>query len=119
MIGPLSFVAGVICVYLFWRKRENFVQVGPQHFPELSEEEFSKLRQDMVTAYSRLLYLGISFLLLGCFYLFGRPPETRLFYLLLIGGLAISNIAPRHRIMRRLELASLSTQLLRQRGVNL
>ncbi len=119
MIGPISFVAGLICVYLFWKKKRNLIQIGPEQLPELNDKEFSMLRDDLLTAYSRLLYLGIAFLLLGVFYLLGRPPEIRLFYLLLIGGLAVSNIPPRYRIMRRLATANLSTQLLRQRGISL
>lgn len=117
MIGSISFLAGLVCVYLFLDRRRGLKGLVEHRLPEMSSTEFNALCRDMVCAYSRLLYLGVAFLLFGGFYLFGRPPETRLFYLLLLGGLALGNIPPRFRVLRRLATAGLSPTVLRQRGL--
>ncbi len=115
----LYLVAGAAVVYLFQVRRRGLSSLQHRCIPELSDEDFKNLTLLLKTAYERMLYMGILFLPLAYSTYRGGDRVGVIFFLLLIGLLFLSNISPRHKIMRLLEDNNLTTVDLKKRGITL
>ena len=78
---------------------------------------FAELKALLKTAYERMLYMGVLFFPLAWATYRGGGAVSRLFFLALIVLLFISNIPPRHKVMRLLERYGLSIKQLRESGI--
>jgi len=115
----LYLLTGVAVIYLFRVRRRGLTKLKHTLVPELSEEDFKTLRILLKTAYERTLYMGVLFLPLAFSTFRGGDRISTLFFLLLIGLLFLSNIGPRHKIMRLLEENDLTVGDLKERGFTL
>jgi len=115
----LYLLTGAAIIYLFKVRRTGLSRLENRLIPELSAEDFAKLLVLLKTAYERMLYMGILFLPLAFSTFRGGDRVGTLFFLLLIGLLFLSNIGPRHKIMRLLEEHGLSVADLKERGITL
>jgi len=115
----LYLLAGAAIIYLFKKRRQTAGKLSHDQFPELSKEDFNNLKILLKTAYERMLYLGVLFFPLSFSTFHSQDRISTLFFLILIGLMLISNIIPRHRIMRLLEDNTLSIKILKQRGIRL
>lgn len=112
-------MVGLAVIYLFKNRRKTAGSLDHASLPELSDQDFHDLKILMKTAYERMLYLGVLFFPLA-YSTFRGPDQTgTVFFLILIGLLFISNIPPRHKIMRLLERNHISTAELTQRGIRI
>ncbi len=112
-------LAGIAIIYLFRKRRKAVALIPHTKLPELSQQDFADLKILLKTAYERMLYLGVLFFPLAFSNFWGRDRVSIIFFLLLIVLLFISNIAPRHKIMKLLEQNSLAAADLRKRGIKL
>ena len=115
--GILYLLVGAAIIYLFQQRRSQLASLTPDKVPELDEEGLAELRLLMKTAYERMLYMGVLFLPLAISTMRGSSNVSRLFFLLLIGLLFLSNIPPRNKIIRLLERYNLTVPDLQDRGI--
>ncbi len=111
--------AGCAIVYLFQHRRRQLSRISIDDFPELNEEDFQQLVVLLKTAYERMLYMGILFFPLAWASREQGQEASRLFFFILIGLLFISNVIPRHKIMKLLEENELNMDKIRERGFRL
>ena len=115
----LYLLTGTAVIYLFQVRRRGLSQLKHTLLTELSDEDFKTLTILLKTAYERMLYMGVLFLPLAFSTFRGENRISTLFFLLLIGLLFLSNIGPRHKIMRLLEDNDLTIRDLKERGITL
>lgn len=115
----LYLLAGMAIIYLFQVRRRFLSDLQPDQLPELTSEDYSQLILLLKTAYERMLYMGVLFVPLAISVWHGTGRIATLFFLLLIGLLFLSNIGPRHKIMRLLESCDLTMDDLKNRGIKL
>ncbi len=111
-----ALVAAAI-IYLFSVRRRKLTDFTRAQFPELDGPGFEDLRLLLKTAYERMLYLGVSFVPLAVATYHESGTQSKIFFLILIIFLFISNIGPRHKIIELLDTYALSLQDLKARGV--
>ncbi len=112
-------MAGIGILYLFRKRRKAVALMHHTQLPELSESDFSDLKILLKTAYERMLYLGVLFFPLAYSTFHGGDKISSIFFLLLIALLFISNIVPRHKIIKLLKKNNLSIIDLKQKGIKL
>jgi len=117
--GILYLLCGAATVYLFQDRRKGLSSVTSDRMPELDDEVFDTLRNLLKTAYERILYLGVSFLLLAFVTLKGSEPGERIFFVSLLVILFLYNIPPRHKIMKLLSRYGVDYKDLKKRGIRL
>ena len=119
IIALFYLLAGIGILYLFRERRKAVALMHHTHLPELSETDFSDLKILLKTAYERMLYLGVLFFPLAYSTFHGGDNVSSIFFLLLIALLFISNLVPRHKIMKLLKENNLSIIDLKQKGIKL
>lgn len=112
-------LAGTAIVYLFQVRRRALSEFQRENFPGLDAEGFAELQILLKTAYERMLYLGVLFFPLAYSTFRGHSSASKLFFMALIILLFLSNIPPRHKIMRLLEKYDLSLKELENLGIKL
>ncbi len=112
-------MAGIGILYLFRKRRKAVALMHHSQLPELSESDFSDLKILLKTAYERMLYLGVLFFPLAYSTFHGGDKISSIFFLLLIALLFISNIVPRHKIIKLLKKNNLSIIDLKQKRIKL
>jgi len=115
----LYLLTGAAVIYLFQVRRRGLTLLKHTLVPELSDGDFKTLTTLLKTAYERMLYMGVLFLPLAFSSFRGGDRTGTIFFLLLIGLLFLSNIGPRHKIMRLLEKNGLTVNDLKERGITL
>jgi len=113
----LYLTAGASIIYLFQVRRRELGRLSREQLAEMDAEGFSELCLLLKTAYERMLYMGVLFIPLAWSSWHGGPVAGRAFFLILIALLFISNIPPRHGIIRLLERHGLSIADLRRKGI--
>jgi coenzyme F420-reducing hydrogenase beta subunit len=108
-------VAGVAIVALYYRRKKVLDSLDEGAIPELDKTEFLKLRSLLATSYERTLYLGVSFFFLA--YASARQNEVKLFAIILVVGIFVYNIFPRHKIMKLLTSSGVDPKSLKERGL--
>ncbi len=119
LTGLIYLMIGASLIYLFQVRRKRLGELTPQDFPYLDESTFNELKILLKTAYERILYLGVLFVPLAMSSFGGANNVSRLFFLVLIILLFLSNIPPRNRIMRLLEENNISYGDLKKQGIRL
>ncbi len=117
--GLLFLMTGAAIIYLFQVRRKQLRYLTPEQLAELEEQDFDQLKVLLKTAYERMLYMGVLFLPLAFSSIHDGSKVSKLFFLLLITLLFLSNIPPRNRIIRLLEQYGLSVNDLRTRGIRI
>lgn len=112
-------LAGAAIIYLFQVRRRALSEFSREQFPGLDEETFAELRILLKTAYERMLYMGVLFFPLAFSSWHEDSFVSTLFFMALIVLLFISNIPPRHKILRLLEKTGLSIKELQDNGIRL
>ncbi len=119
LIALFYFAVGCSFIYFFQKRRKGVASIGNDLLPELSNKDLKDLKILLKTAYERMLYLGVLFIPLAFSTFQGGDRVSSIFFLLLIGLLFISNIMPRHKIVKLLENNGLSLNVLQERGIKL
>ena len=115
----LFLMTGAAIIYLFQVRRKQLSTLTPEDLPELTPEDFDELKLLLKTAYERMLYMGVLFLPLAFSSVFDNSGISKIFFLILIALLFISNIPPRNKIIHLLERHNLSVHDLRDKGIRL
>ena len=113
----LYLLAAAAIVYLFAVRRGKLAGFANEQVPELDGPCFEELKGLLKMAYERMLYLGASFLPLAAATYRESGAMTKIFFLILILFMFISNIGPRNKIMRLLEEHGLTVGDLKKRGI--
>ncbi len=117
--GIVYAIAGLAIIVLFRKKHKSLSHLKMSDIPELPEKAFLQFKELLNTAYERLLYLGIAFLLLSYAALFGRGYNTKIVFIIFIIGLFIYNIPPRNKIMKLLDYYDIDYRELKKRSIRL
>lgn len=117
--GLLFFMTGAAIIYLFQVRRKQLVNLEREQLAEIELEDFDQLKLLLKTAYERMLYTGVLFLPLAFSSIHDGSQVSKLFFLVLIALLFLSNIPPRNRIIRLLDHYGLSVKDLRDRGIKI
>ncbi|PIE66070.1 MAG: hypothetical protein CSA26_01925 [Desulfobacterales bacterium] len=110
-------LAGCAVVYLFQQRRRQLSRIKPDDLPELNDQDYQQLILLLKMAYERTLYMGVLFFPLAWSARESGSNASQLFFLILITLLFISNVIPRHKVMKLLEQNQLTTQEMRKRGI--
>ncbi|GEM_PF-974859 len=119
MFALFYLAAGCVTIYLFWKRRKSVASIDNNLLPELPGQDLKDLKILLKTAYERMLYLGVLFFPMSFASFNGQDRIDTIFFILLICLLFISNIMPRHKIVKLLKDNGLSPDELRQRGIDL
>ncbi len=112
-------LVGCAIIYLFQQRRCQLSKIRNDMFPEFNEENYKQFILLLKMAYERTLYMGVLFFPLAWTSRSGGSQASQLFFLLLIFFLFISNIIPRHKVLKLIEENQLTVEELRKRGINL
>ncbi|WP_457572445.1 hypothetical protein [Desulfovulcanus sp.] len=117
--GLIYLFVGIATIFLFVDKRKKLPNLTHELVPELSEEDFQQLKINLKMAYERILFLGVSFLLLAFFNFHNSGQEVKTFFIILLVFIFFYNIPPRNRVMRILNNNNLNQKILQERGFRL
>ncbi|PIE73867.1 MAG: hypothetical protein CSA20_00685 [Deltaproteobacteria bacterium] len=115
----LYFLIGLALAHMFYERRKLLKNLKLADFGEMDEEHFSELKLHLKTAYERMLYTGVAFFPLAYTFYVNGAMVSKIFFLILILLLFVSNFGPRNKVMRLLEQHSLSVADLKKKGVRL
>ncbi len=112
-------LVGCAIIYLFQQRRRQLALIRNDMFPEFDEESYKQFVLLLKMAYERTLYMGVLFFPLAWATRSEGSQTSQLFFLVLIAFLFISNIIPRHKVLKLIEENELTVEELRKRGVTL
>ena len=117
--GLIYLFVGIATIFLFVDKRKKLADLPHETLSELTEEDFQILKLNLKMAYERILFLGVTFLLLAFFHFNNSSQEVKTFFTILLIFIFFYNIPPRNRVMRILNSYGLNQKILRERGFRL
>jgi hypothetical protein len=117
--GLLYLFVGVATIFLFVDKRKRLATLSHDIVPELSDEAFNALKYHLKRAYERILFLGVTFLLLAFFHFTNSSKEVKTFFTIFLIFMFFYNIPPRNKAMAILDYYDLNQKILKERGFRL
>jgi uncharacterized membrane protein len=117
--GLLYLFVGIATIFLFVDKRKKLATLSHDIVPELSDEAFKALKYHLKRAYERILFLGVTFLLLAFFHFNNSSKEVKTFFTIFLIFMFIYNIPPRNKAMAILDYYDLNQKILKERGFRL
>ncbi len=112
-------VGSAVLLAMHYSRRRCLSRFSRENFTELDGSTFSELRDLLESSCERLLFLGVSLLVLASISICGMNPGLEAFSLVVVFALFFACVAPRHRFLRQLMAAGVDLQRVRQAGVKL